>query len=121
MPASSREPSRAGYTPLGLVAAPRATGTTFGVRGDLSTTKEEQVTKRFLFIKRQKTVKEQELYWPGMFVQFNSKADGKLRTARGEDIFRAQGAATALAELIAEMAGRTATGYLFGGLASADE
>lgn len=51
------------------------TGSTFGVRGDLSTTKEEKVTKRFLFIKRQKTVKEQELYWPGMFIQFNSKAD----------------------------------------------
>ena len=30
-----------------------------------------------------------------------AEADGKLRTARGEDIFRAQGAATALAELIA--------------------
>jgi hypothetical protein len=53
------------------------TGTTFGVRGDLSTTKEEEVTKRFLFIKRKKKVKEQELYWPGMFIQFNSKADGR--------------------------------------------
>ena len=29
------------------------------------------------------------------------EADGKLRTARGEDIFRAQGAATSLADLIA--------------------
>ena len=33
-----------------------------------------------------------------------AEADGKLRTARGEDIFRAQGAATALAELIADVA-----------------
>lgn len=33
-----------------------------------------------------------------------AEADGKLRTARGEDIFRAQGAATALAELIADIA-----------------
>jgi len=32
-----------------------------------------------------------------------AEADGKLRTARGEDIFRAQGAATALAELIADI------------------
>jgi hypothetical protein len=53
------------------------TGTTFGLRGDVSTTKEEEVTKRFLFIKRKKTVKETELYWPGMFVQFNSKNDPK--------------------------------------------
>lgn len=30
-----------------------------------------------------------------------AEADGKLRTARGEDIFRAQGAATGLADLIA--------------------
>ena len=33
-----------------------------------------------------------------------AEADGMLRTARGEDIFRAQGAATALAELIADIA-----------------
>jgi hypothetical protein len=33
-----------------------------------------------------------------------AEADGKLRTARGEDIFRAQGAATALAELLADIA-----------------
>lgn len=33
-----------------------------------------------------------------------AEADGKLRTARGEDIFRAQGAATVLAELIADIA-----------------
>jgi len=32
-----------------------------------------------------------------------AEADGKLRTARGEDIFRTQGAATALAELIADI------------------
>ncbi len=51
------------------------TGTTFGLRGDVSTTKEEKVLKRFLFFKRNKTVKEKELYWPGMFVQFNSKKD----------------------------------------------
>lgn len=30
-----------------------------------------------------------------------AEADGKLRTARGEDIFRAQGVATGLADLIA--------------------
>ena len=51
------------------------TGTTFGVRGDLFTKKEEEVEKRFLFIKRKKKVKEDELYWPGLFVQFNSKTD----------------------------------------------
>lgn len=33
-----------------------------------------------------------------------AEANGLLRTARGEDIFRAQGAATALAELIADIA-----------------
>ena len=53
------------------------TGTTFGFRGDLSATKEEEVTKRFLFIKRKKKEKKEELYWPGMFVQFNSKRDPK--------------------------------------------
>jgi hypothetical protein len=53
------------------------TGTTFGVRGDLFTKKEEEKEKRFLFIKRKKKVKEDELYWPGMFVQFNSKTDPK--------------------------------------------
>lgn len=51
------------------------TGTTFGFRGDVQTTKEEQKVKKFLFFKRKKTVKETELYWPGMFIQFNSKTD----------------------------------------------
>ncbi|MCA9069021.1 MAG: hypothetical protein KDA84_08870 [Planctomycetaceae bacterium] len=55
------------------------TGTTFGLRGDVSTTKMEEVTKRFLFIKRKKSVKETELYWPGMFVQFNSKKDPQYK------------------------------------------
>ncbi len=53
------------------------TGTTFGLRGDLTTTKTEEVTKRFLFIKRTKKEKKTELYWPGLFVQFNSKKDPK--------------------------------------------
>ncbi len=53
------------------------TGTTFGLRGDLTTTKTEEVTKRFLFIKRKKKEEKTELYWPGLFVQFNSKKDPK--------------------------------------------
>ncbi len=53
------------------------TGTTFGIRGDVSATKEEEVTKRFLFIKRKKMEKKTELYWPGLFVQFNTKRDRK--------------------------------------------
>lgn len=53
------------------------TGTTFGFRGDVSTTKVEEVTKKFLFFKRKKKVEETELYWPGLFVQFNSKRDPK--------------------------------------------
>jgi hypothetical protein len=53
------------------------TGTTFGFRADVTTTKEETETKKFLFIKRKKVVKETELYWPGMFIQFNSKADSR--------------------------------------------
>lgn len=47
------------------------TDSSFGFRADATTTEEKK--KGLLFIKRK--VKEQEPYWPGMFIQFNSKAD----------------------------------------------
>lgn len=55
----------------------RRTGTTFGFRADCQTTESKEEIKRFLFIKRKKIVKEPKLYWPGMFIQFNSKTDPK--------------------------------------------
>lgn len=51
------------------------TGTSFGFRADCQTTESKEVVKRFLFIKRRKTVKEDKLYWPGMFIQLNSRTD----------------------------------------------
>ena len=48
------------------------TGSHFGIRGDCVTTKYTE--KRRFF--RKKQVAETEMYWPGYFIQFNSKTDG---------------------------------------------
>jgi len=49
------------------------TDTSFGFRADVVGTKWEQQKRGFLFIRRRKMVSE--TYWPGMFIQFNSKTD----------------------------------------------
>ena len=49
------------------------TDTSFGFRADAQTT--ERKKKGVLFLKR--TVREQEAYWPGIFIMLNSKSDGR--------------------------------------------
>jgi len=50
-----------------------STDTSFGIRAACNTTKTER--KKTLFFSRTKRVNEK--YWPGFFIQFNSKTDGK--------------------------------------------
>ncbi len=49
------------------------TGTSFGFRADVVGQKWETSKRRIFFIRRRKLVSQ--TYWPGMFIQFNSKTD----------------------------------------------
>lgn len=75
------------------------TGASFGFRAELEGSSFETVTtgKRGLFSRiARRTIRKEEPYWPGMFIQFNSKTDGQnkedsaiilIRSGeRGEDL-----------------------------------
>ena len=53
------------------------TGATFGFRADVEGLMEKEEKKRTLFGTRIKKVKKEDAYWPGFFIQFNSKTDPK--------------------------------------------
>lgn len=52
-------------------------GASFGFRADLEGLMTKDEEKRGLFGIKVKSVKKQEAYWPGFFIQFNSKNDPK--------------------------------------------
>lgn len=52
----------------------KRTGSSFGVRADCQTTKQKPAS-RGRFFRSGGSVSEVESYWPGLFIQFNSKAD----------------------------------------------
>ncbi|MGE3316842.1 MAG: hypothetical protein AB7O26_17125 [Planctomycetaceae bacterium] len=57
----------------------KRTGATFALRTDVTGTFEKPATRRVGFFGRsmRSTRKEVESFWPGIFVQFNSKTDGQ--------------------------------------------
>lgn len=56
----------------------RRTGSQFGFRGELEGSSWKQVSgRRGLFSKKGRTMRKSEAYWPGFFIQFNSKSDGR--------------------------------------------
>ena len=73
----------------------KRTGSTFGVRADCQTTINKPAP-RGRFFRSAGSSREVESYWPGMFIQFNSKADRPVQEdsamilirsgTRGEDI-----------------------------------
>lgn len=69
------------------------TGTSFGFRAGVQALVEKKKKSRFALFRR--TSKEWETYWPGIFIQFNSKTDGHQQDSavfiiradeRGQDV-----------------------------------
>lgn len=54
----------------------KRTGSTFGFRAELDGGSMQMVSHKSFFSKGKKLRRKQEAYWPGFFIQFNSKADG---------------------------------------------
>ena len=55
----------------------RRTGSTFGFRAELEGGSMKMVSSNGWFSKGQKLKHKHEAYWPGFFIQFNSKSDGQ--------------------------------------------
>jgi hypothetical protein len=72
------------------------TGSTFGFRAELEGGSMKMVSSKGWFSKGQKLKHKHEAYWPGFFIQFNSKTDGQNKEdsallliragSQGEDI-----------------------------------
>ena len=75
---------RGSRVPPPIRAVGKTDRTTFGFRAELEGGSMKMVSSKGWFSKGQKLKHKHEAYWPGFFIQFNSKSDGQNKRGLGD-------------------------------------